>query len=78
MKTLFLYPFWTGETKGISRYFAKASRGTYIPYNLALLAAITKKYNSDVIVLTGMTPFYTSIFKNVERVTFLIYYLNNE
>tara|TARA_Y100000590_G_scaffold419127_1_gene520607 strand:- start:4970 stop:6397 length:1428 start_codon:yes stop_codon:yes gene_type:complete len=84
MKTLFLYPFWTGETKGISRYFAKTSGGTYIPYNLALLAAITekagheamiidgelekisletivertKKYNPDVIVLTGMTPFY--------------------
>ena len=84
MKVLFLYPLWTGETKGISKYFAKTSGGTYIPYNLALLAAITEKagheakiidgeqekisleeivnrsidYNPDVIVFTGMTPFY--------------------
>ena len=84
MKVLFLYPLWTGETKGISRYFARSSGGTYIPYNLALLAAITekvgheakiidgelekislneiversKKYNPDIVVLTGMTPFY--------------------
>ena len=84
MKVLFLYPLWTGETKGISKYFAKTSGGTYIPYNLALLAAITEKagheakiidgelekisleeivnrsvdYNPDVVVLTGMTPFY--------------------
>jgi len=84
MKVLFLYPLWTGEAKGISAYFAKRSGGTYIPYNLALLAAITekeghhakiidgelekisleemversKKYNPDVVVLTGMTPFY--------------------
>ena len=84
MKILFLYPLWTGETLGISRYFAKTAGGTYIPYNLALLAAIavkigheakiidgelekisldkivkmSKEYNPDVIVLTGMTPFY--------------------
>ena len=84
MKVLFLYPLWTGETKGISRYFARTSGGTYIPYNLALLAAIaekagheakiidgelekislneiierSKKYNPDIVVLTGMTPFY--------------------
>ena len=84
MKVLFLYPLWTGETKGISKYFAKTSGGTYIPYNLALLAAITEKagheakiidgelekisleeivkrsveYNPDIVVLTGMTPFY--------------------
>ncbi|MBA1337597.1 MAG: Radical SAM superfamily enzyme YgiQ, UPF0313 family [Pelagibacterales bacterium] len=84
MKVLFLYPLWTGESKGISAYFAKRAGGTYIPYNLALLAAITEKeghhakiidgelekislqeiveqsknYNPDVIVLTGMTPFY--------------------
>ena len=84
MRVLFLYPLWTGETKGISRYFAKTSGGTYIPYNLALLAAITEKagheakiidgelekislneiiersikYKPDVVVLTGMTPFY--------------------
>ena len=84
MKVLFLYPLWTGETKGVSKYFAKTSGGTYIPYNLALLAAITEKagheakiidgelekisleeivtrsmdYNPDVVVLTGMTPFY--------------------
>ncbi len=84
MKVLFLYPLWTGEYRGISGYFAKRSGGTYIPYNLALLAAITekeghqakiidgeldkipldemiqesKKYDPDVVVLTGMTPFY--------------------
>ena len=84
MKVLFLYPLWTGENKGIAGYFAKKSGGTYLPYNLALLAAITekvgheakiidgelekisldeivtrsKKYNPDVVVLTGMTPFY--------------------
>ena len=84
MKTLFLYPQWTFETPGIARYFAKTAGGTYIPYNLALLAAITEKsgheakiidgelekislevlvnrameYNPDVVVLTGMTPFY--------------------
>ncbi len=84
MKVLFLYPLWTGEYKGISGYFARKSGGTYIPYNLALLAAITeqvgheakiidgelekisldeivkrtKLYNPDIIVLTGMTPFY--------------------
>ena len=84
MKVLFLYPLWTGEYKGISGYFAKKSGGTYIPYNLALLAAITEKqghvakiidgelekislneiakrskeYDPDIIVLTGMTPFY--------------------
>jgi len=84
MKILFLYPLWTGDYQGISGYFAKKSGGTYIPYNLALLAAITEKsgheakiidgelekismneiverskeYNPDIIVLTGMTPFY--------------------
>jgi len=84
MKVLFLYPLWTGEYKGISGYFAQKSGGTYIPYNLALLAAITEKqghvakiidgelekislneiakrskeYDPDIIVLTGMTPFY--------------------
>ena len=83
-KVLFLYPLWTEETKGISRYFARTAGGTYIPYNLALLAAITekagheakiidgelekisldeivkrsKKYDPDIVVLTGMTPFY--------------------
>jgi len=84
MKVLFLYPWWTGDYKGIAGYFAKRNGGTFIPYNLALLAAVveksgheakiidgelekitlneiinrTKKYNPDVIVLTGMTPFY--------------------
>lgn len=84
MKVLFLYPLWTGDYKGISGYFAKKSGGTYIPYNLALLAAITEKqghvakiidgelekislpeivkrsknFEADLIVLTGMTPFY--------------------
>ena len=84
MKILFLYPLWTQQTQGISRYFAKTAGGTYIPYNLALLAAIaektgheakiidgelekisldeivkmSKEYNPDVIILTGMTPFY--------------------
>ena len=84
MKVLFLYPLWTGETKGIAGYFAKTSGGTYIPYNLAILASITERqghqakiidgelekigleeltekaaeYNPDIVVLTGMTPFY--------------------
>ena len=84
MKALFLYPRWTQDNKGIAGYFSKRSGGTYIPYNLALLAAITeqqgheakiidgelekislkqivqmsKEYNPDVIILTGMTPFY--------------------
>ena len=84
MKILFLYPLWTQQTRGISRYFAKTAGGTFIPYNLALLAAIaektgheakiidgelekipldeivkmSKEYNPDGIVLTGMTPFY--------------------
>ena len=84
MKALFLYPRWTQDNKGIAAYFSKKSGGTYIPYNLALLAAITeqqgheakiidgelekinlnkivemsKEYKPDVVVLTGMTPFY--------------------
>ena len=84
MKVLFLYPLWTGEAKGIAGYFTKTSGGTYIPYNLAILASITEReghqakiidaelekiplnqlvemaleYNPDIIVLTGMTPFY--------------------
>ena len=53
MKVLFLYPLWTGETKGISRYFAKTSGGTYIPYNLALLAAITEKAGHDAKIIDG-------------------------
>ena len=79
-----MYPLWTGETSGIARYFAKTAGGTFIPYNLALLAAIaektgheakiidgelekislneivkrSKEYDPDIIVLTGMTPFY--------------------
>ena len=87
MKILFLYPLWTGEYKGISGYFAKRAGGTFIPYNLALLAAIAeneghdakiidaelekinikdtiplvKKYNPDLIALTGMTPFFNVI-----------------
>ena len=87
MKVLFLYPLWTGEYKGIAGYFAKKSGGTYIPYNLALLAAIAenegheakiidaelekinikdtiplvKKYNPDLIALTGMTPFFNVV-----------------
>ena len=39
MKVLFLYPLWTGETKGISKYFAKTSGGTYIPYNAVAIGA---------------------------------------
>ena len=84
MRVLFLYPWWTGEYKGIAGYFAKRNGGTFIPYNLALLAAIAEKegheskiidgeleripineiikitleYNPDIVVLTGMTPFY--------------------
>ena len=53
MKVLFLYPLWTGETKGISRYFAKTSGGTYIPYNLALLAAITEKAGHEAKIIDG-------------------------
>ena len=84
MKVLFLYPMWTHESKGINKFFAKTSGGTFIPYNLALLAAITersghdakiidaelerisldelakvsKEYDPDIVVLTGMTAFY--------------------
>ena len=84
MKVLFLYPMWTSESKGINKYFAKTSGGTVIPYNLALLAAITEKaghqakiidaeleripldslakmskdFEPDIVVLTGMTAFY--------------------
>ena len=43
MKVLFLYPMWTSESKGINKYFARTSGGTFIPYNLALLAAITER-----------------------------------
>ena len=53
MKVLFLYPLWTGETKGISRYFARTSGGTYIPYNLALLAAITEKVGHESKIIDG-------------------------
>ena len=84
MKVLFLYPCWTAESKGINKYFARTSGGTFIPYNLALLAAITEKaghqakiidgeldripleelakmskeYDPDIVVLTGMTAFF--------------------
>ena len=40
MRVLFLYPWWTGNYKGIAGYFAKRNGGTYIPYNLTLLAAV--------------------------------------
>ena len=87
MKVLFLYPLWTGEYKFLPRYFAKNYGGAYIPYNLAILAAIAenegheakvidaelekislkdtiplvKKYDPDVIALTGMTPFFNVV-----------------
>ena len=53
MKVLFLYPLWTGEYKGIAGYFAKKSGGTYIPYNLALLAAITEKQGHIAKIIDG-------------------------
>ena len=53
MKILFLYPLWTGESKGISRYFARTSGGTYIPYNLALLAAIAEKADHEAKIIDG-------------------------
>lgn len=43
MNILFIYPKWTGDYVGISKYFAKRSGGTYPPLNLALLAAIAEK-----------------------------------
>ena len=53
MKVLFLYPLWTGDYEGISGYFAKKSGGTYIPYNLALLAAITEKSGHEAKIIDG-------------------------
>ena len=53
MKVLFLYPLWTGENKGIAGYFAKRSGGTYLPYNLALLAAITEKAGHEAKIIDG-------------------------
>ncbi len=53
MKVLFLYPLWTGEYKGISGYFARKSGGTYIPYNLALLAAITEQAGHEAKIIDG-------------------------
>ena len=51
MKILFLYPLWTGEYKGISGYFAKKSGGTYIPYNLAILAAIAENEGHEAKII---------------------------
>ncbi len=51
MKILFLYPLWTGEYKGISGYFSKRSGGTYIPYNLAILAAIAENEGHEAIII---------------------------
>ena len=53
MKVLFLYPLWTGESKGIAGYFAKTSGGTYIPYNLAILASITEKQGHHAKIIDG-------------------------
>ena len=53
MKILFLYPMWTGETKGINKYFARTSGGTFIPYNLALLAAISEKAGHQAKIIDG-------------------------
>ena len=94
MKVLCLYPMWTGEYRGISGYFAKRSGGTYIPYNLALLAVIAEtkgcqvkiidaelekiklddlipmvsEYDPDIIILTGMTPFFNVIEEAALRI----------
>jgi anaerobic magnesium-protoporphyrin IX monomethyl ester cyclase len=51
MKILFLYPLWTGEYKGIAGYFAKKSGGTYIPYNLAILAAIAENEGHEAKII---------------------------
>ena len=53
MKILFLYPLWSGAHKGISGYFVKTSGGTYIPYNLALLAAIVEKEGHEAKIIDG-------------------------
>jgi anaerobic magnesium-protoporphyrin IX monomethyl ester cyclase len=47
MKILFLYPQWTGDYVGISKYFAKRAGGCYPPLNLALLAAIAEQSGHD-------------------------------
>ena len=44
---------WTGETKGINKYFARTSGGTFIPYNLALLAAISEKAGHQAKIIDG-------------------------
>jgi anaerobic magnesium-protoporphyrin IX monomethyl ester cyclase len=51
MKFLFFYPLWTGEYKGIAGYFAKKSGGTYIPYNLAILAAIAENEGHEAKII---------------------------
>jgi radical SAM superfamily enzyme YgiQ (UPF0313 family) len=51
MKILFIYPLWTGEYKGIAGYFAKRSGGTFIPYNLALLASIAEDGGHDAKII---------------------------
>jgi radical SAM superfamily enzyme YgiQ (UPF0313 family) len=51
MKILFLYPLWTGEYKGIAGYFVKKSGGTYIPYNLAILAAIAESEGHEAKII---------------------------
>jgi len=51
MKILFLYPLWTGEYKGISGYFAKRAGGTFIPYNLAILAAIAENEGHEAKII---------------------------
>ena len=53
MKILFLYPLWTSDHKGISSYFVKTSGGTYIPYNLALLAAIVEEEGHEAKIIDG-------------------------
>ncbi len=53
MKVLFLYPCWTGDYGFISGYFAKKSGGTYIPYNLAILAAVAEKEGHEAKIIDG-------------------------
>ena len=73
MKVLILYPLWTGDYEGISGYFAKKSGGTYIPYNLALLAAITEKSGHEAKIIDGELEI---ICLKVRHLNWVIYILD--
>lgn len=51
MKIAFLYPRWTGEY-GLFGYFAKRN-STWMPQNIALLAAICEQYKHEAIIIDG-------------------------